>query len=39
VLWRKKFENEGRIRIVENKLVVETKGEEIRLDLNTGDRR
>jgi hypothetical protein len=39
VLWRKKLENEGRIRIVENKLVVETKGEEIRLDLNTGDRR
>jgi hypothetical protein len=39
VLWKKKLENDGRARILDNDLVVEANGEKIRLDLNTGDRR
>jgi hypothetical protein len=37
VLWRKKLENEGRLLIRDNKLIVPVKGREMRLDLKTGE--
>lgn len=38
VLWRKNIRNNGKLKIVENSLIINTEGKEAKLDLETGER-
>jgi hypothetical protein len=38
VIWRKQINNEGRLRVRENMLIVSAQGRETKLDLKTGEK-
>lgn len=38
VLWRKQIENDGKIKVFKNRVVVMTGGEEVSLDSDTGEK-